>query len=256
MLILVHFCTCWCHFAPHVTSRTHEICGFGLRNSRIQRIYTLHTLSRRDGAKKRPKTSKNDPKGPQRAPQGFHFGPFWLLWGPFWTTFGSSGLILGLILRLYGVPDGPNGPQSAPKRPMWVHLGPCWSLLKPIWVHFGPFWPLFHVLGGHFFTTCPHILEEPFCTSCLVFHRCTALHYLFCFSQMCSSAPSALRGPGLPLQVPRSAFASLKATRSLDISYVLCCERSEQQHPRARDGQNTLLVLSGRTTGRSFGPDL
>ena len=86
---------------------------------------------RRDGAKKGPKTSKNDPKGPQRSPKGLLFGPFWLLWGPFWSTFGPSGLILGLILRLYGVPDGPNGPQSAPKRPMWVHLGPFWSLFGP-----------------------------------------------------------------------------------------------------------------------------
>ena len=51
---------------------------------------------------------------------------------------------------------------------------------------------------------------------------------------MCSSAPSALRGLGLPLQVPRSAFASLKATRSLDISYVFVVNEVNNRSPVAK----------------------
>ena len=194
-----------------------EIIGF--------REFTLCTLfcpkSPRDGAKKRPKTSKNDPKGPQRAPQGLHFGQFWLLWGTFWSTFGPSGLILGPILRLYGVPNGPNGPQSAPKRPMWVHLGPFWPLLKPIWVHFCPFWSLFHVLGGHFFITCPHILEDPFCTTCPTFHRFTLR-----------------RLPRFEVPACRYRFreALLRLRRSSAFRHFLLasCERSEQRHPVAK----------------------
>ena len=137
--------------------------------------------------------------GPLLAP----LDPSWPLMSPYFTTLRRA-----------------RRPKWAPECPEEAHVGPFWSILVTFETHLGPFWPLCHVLGGHFFITCPHILEEPFCTICLVFHRCTALHYLFCFSQMCSSAPSALRGPGLPLQVPRSAFASLKATKSLDISYV------------------------------------
>ena len=45
------------------------------------REFTLCSLfgqrSPRDGAKQRPKTSKNDPKGFQRVPKGHHFGPCW-----------------------------------------------------------------------------------------------------------------------------------------------------------------------------------
>ena len=77
------------------------------------------------------------------------------------------------------------------------------------------------------------------------------LNYLSCFSQMYSSAPSALRGPGLPLQVPRSAFASLKATRSLDISYVFVVNEVNNSSPGPKmDQQCTIRVLreDGRTT--------
>ena len=116
--ILVHFgailASTWPARPTKYVVFPHE--NVGSREFTVFRLFCPN--SPRDGAKQRPKTSKNDPKGPQRVPNG---APFWAILAPL-------------------------GPFLVHFWPLWAHLGADFTTLRrarrPKWAPEWPGWPI------------------------------------------------------------------------------------------------------------------
>ena len=133
------------------------------------------------------------------------FGDFLAPFGLPWGHFGPIGRAILVPLGHFWVTFAPLGPQTAPKVAQWL---PKASKMTPRTSKMGPFWSIlvtFSRPGRSFLPSLSSRLVRSF------LHSLSRFSHLYSSSQLAHAASSALRGTGLPLQVPRSASASSRS---------------------------------------------